>query len=121
MNHTQYAINSIGQNIKSLETISAFIARSKNYQYLTACISCLAGTGWFMTSQFFAQDINAMAGLSGTIVAYGFTIYSAFSARACEQQVNQIKQLEKDMKMGKRELKLLAEKVSLRSSAEATI
>ncbi len=41
--------------------------------------------------------------------------------RACEQQVNQIKQLEKDMKMGKRELKLLAEKVSLRSSAEATI
>ena len=116
MNHTQFAINSIGKNINSLMKISSFISRSKSYHYVIACVSCIAGSALLASGMLLGKDINLVTSLGGAIIAYAFTIYSAFGARACEKQLNQIEVLEKEMEVGRRELQTLASKVSRKSA-----
>ncbi|WP_067519614.1 hypothetical protein [Endozoicomonas ascidiicola] len=112
MNHTQIAINSIGKNISSLQQISAFISKSRKYHYAVACLSCLAGTGLLLSNIVLGKEMNVIAGLSGAVIAYAFTIYSSIGARSCVQQIEQIKALEKEMDLGKSELKVLESRIT---------
>ncbi|MRI31927.1 hypothetical protein EOPP23_02805 [Endozoicomonas sp. OPT23] len=118
MNHTQFAINSIGKNINSLMKISSFIGRSKNYHYVIACVSCSVGSALLASGIVLGANVNLVASLGGAIIAYAFTIYSAFGARACENQLSQIQVLEKEMEVGRRELQILASKVSRNSMSK---
>ena len=119
MNHTQFAISSMGRNISSLKKISAFITRSRQYHYVIACLSCLVGTGLLVSNLLLDQQLNLVAGLSGVVVAYAITIYSAFGARSCVQQIEKIEALEKEMEMGKRELQVLESRVAQKAATKS--